>query len=82
MSARQGVRIGDDIIQLRPTWALGSAGAIAAFPVLAAVECLTLIREKDEANTRAAVKCGTAGKQLGARSGTFGRTPGKTSMTN
>ena len=58
LSARQGVRIGDDIIPLRPTWALGSAGAIAAFPVMTAVECLTLIREKDEANTRAAVKCG------------------------
>jgi hypothetical protein len=57
MSARQGVLIGDDIIQLRPTWALGSAGAIAAFPVLHAIECLSLIREKDEANTKAAVAC-------------------------
>ena len=58
LSARQGVRIGDDIIPLRPTWALGSAGAIATFPILVAMECLTLIREKDDANTRAAVKCG------------------------
>ena len=57
MTARQGVRIGDEVIPLRPTWALGSAGAIAAFPVLAAMECLTLIREKDQANAGASLKC-------------------------
>jgi hypothetical protein len=32
---------------LRPVWALGSAGAIAAFPVLAGVECLTILAEND-----------------------------------
>jgi hypothetical protein len=57
MSARQGVSIGGDVTPLKPTWALGSAGSIAAFPVLQAMECLSLIREKDEANAKAAVTC-------------------------
>jgi putative DNA primase/helicase len=39
---------------LRPAWALGSAGAIGAFPVLAGIEALTLLRERDNANARAA----------------------------
>ena len=46
MAARQ--------IGLRPAWALGSCGAIAAFPVLAGIEALTLLRERDDANARAA----------------------------
>ena len=39
----------------RPTWALGSAGAIAGFPVLSGIECLTVLAEHDDtgANTRA-----------------------------
>ena len=57
MSARQGVLIGDAVVPLRPVWALGSAGAIATFPVLHAMECLSLIREKDKANAKAAVDC-------------------------
>ena len=32
---------------LRPTWALGSEGAIGTFPVLAGVECLTILAEPD-----------------------------------
>ena len=40
-------------IGLRPAWALGSAGAIAAFPVLVGIEALTLLRERDDANARA-----------------------------
>jgi hypothetical protein len=49
---------------LKPCWALGSAGGlkasgeayggIAAFPVIAGVEALTILRERDEANARAA----------------------------
>ncbi len=62
-----GLHIGEGIetcmtarmLGLRPSWALGSAGAIAAFPVLNGVECLTLLREHDEANKRAADACGT-----------------------
>jgi putative DNA primase/helicase len=42
MAARQ--------IGLRPAWGLGSAGAIAAFPVLTGIEALSLLREHDEAS--------------------------------
>jgi hypothetical protein len=42
---------------LRPAWALGSAGAIAGFPVLGGVECLTLLAEHDEASARAVETC-------------------------
>jgi hypothetical protein len=49
LSARQ--------LGLRSAWALGSAGAIAAFPVLAGVECLTLLAENDEASRRATEAC-------------------------
>jgi putative DNA primase/helicase len=57
-----GLHIGEGVetcmaaqqIGLRPAWALGSAGAIAAFPVLAGIEALTLLRERDDANARAA----------------------------
>lgn len=42
-----------------PAWALGSAGAIAAFPLLAGVEGLTLLAEDDRtgANARAVEAC-------------------------
>jgi putative DNA primase/helicase len=57
-----GLHIGEGIetclaarqLGLRPVWALGSAGAIAAFPVLDGIEALTLLRERDDANARAA----------------------------
>jgi putative DNA primase/helicase len=32
----------------RPVWAVGSAGAIASFPLLEGVECLTIITDHDE----------------------------------
>jgi hypothetical protein len=44
---------------LRPTWALRSCGAIAAFPILAGIECLTLLAENDEASERAIETCAT-----------------------
>jgi putative DNA primase/helicase len=47
------------MLGLRPAWALGSAGAIATFPVLNGVECLTILREHDDANRRASDACGT-----------------------
>ncbi len=50
MAARQ--------LGLRPTWALGSAGAIAAFPVLSGIEALSILAEDDEANARASKQCG------------------------
>jgi Toprim domain-containing protein len=53
------------MLGLKPTWALGSAGAIAAFPVLSGIECLSLLREHDDANKRAAIACGTRWKAAG-----------------
>jgi putative DNA primase/helicase len=44
-------------LELRPVWALGSAGAIAAFPVLSGIECLTILAERDEASARAVEAC-------------------------
>jgi hypothetical protein len=45
-------------IDLKPTWALGSAGAISAFPVLDGVERIGILTEDDEANERATEACG------------------------
>ena len=42
---------------LRPVWALGSAGAIAALPVLDGVKRLTLLKEADIASERACEAC-------------------------
>ena len=42
---------------LRPTWALGSDGAIASFPVLSGVEAITLIQENDASSIRACEDC-------------------------
>jgi hypothetical protein len=42
---------------LRPAWALGSVGAVAAFPALSGVECLTLLAENDEASRHAVEAC-------------------------
>ena len=61
-----GIHIGEGLetcqaarqLGLRPTWALGSAGAIAAFPILAGVECLTLLGENDLASENAVRTCG------------------------
>jgi putative DNA primase/helicase len=60
-----GLHIGEGIetcmtarmLGLRPAWALGSAGEITKFPVLNGIECLTLLREHDEANKRASDAC-------------------------
>lgn len=42
----------------RPTWSVGSAGAIARFPVLHGIEALTILTEDCEANSRAVESCG------------------------
>jgi hypothetical protein len=44
---------------LRPAWAVGSAGALEAFPVLAGVEALTILVDHDAsgAGQRAAERC-------------------------
>jgi hypothetical protein len=43
---------------LRPCWALGCAGGVAAFLVLGGVECLTLLQENDDSR-RSARDCET-----------------------
>jgi putative DNA primase/helicase len=42
-----------------PVWALGNAGAIAKFPVLDGIECLTILGERNDgnANIKAAQEC-------------------------
>ena len=57
MAARQ--------LGLRPTWALGSAGAAAAFPVLSGIECLTLLAEHCEVNSRAVAQCAARWHEAG-----------------
>jgi putative DNA primase/helicase len=50
----------------RPTWALGSVGAIAKFPVLAGVECLTIFAEIDAgASAQAVDECGRRWRDAG-----------------
>jgi putative DNA primase/helicase len=48
---------------LRPTWALGSAGAIAAFPVLSGVEALTIMAEPE--SPQAAETCAARWHEAG-----------------
>jgi hypothetical protein len=56
-----GLHIGEGIetclsarqLGYRPAWALGSAGAIAHFPVLVSVDALTVFAENDDASARA-----------------------------
>jgi putative DNA primase/helicase len=49
----------------RPCWALGSAGAIAKFPVMTGIECLNVLGENDEANRKAVQEVGTAWSSAG-----------------
>ena len=41
----------------RPAWALGSAGSIYNFPVLAGIDCLTIVTDHDDEGKRAADAC-------------------------
>ena len=60
-----GLAIGEGIettlagrqIGFRPAWAVASAGAVAAFPVLDGVGALTLLAEADDASDRAIAAC-------------------------
>jgi hypothetical protein len=49
----------------RPTWALGSAGAIGTFPVLSGIDALTVLAEPDKANARAVELCGNRWSDAG-----------------
>jgi putative DNA primase/helicase len=52
-------RIADGGTLLRPAWAVGDAGNLAAFPVLPGVDSLTILVDHDESGTgqRAALEC-------------------------
>jgi putative DNA primase/helicase len=60
-----GLTIGEGIetvltrrqLGLRPAWALGSVGAIAKFPVLSGIECLTVLAEAGVPSQRAVEEC-------------------------
>jgi hypothetical protein len=71
-NVEQGLTIGEGIatvlagrqLGFRPAWALGSAGAIRAFPVLTGIEALTILVDNDaadgngrQAGQRAALEC-------------------------
>jgi hypothetical protein len=55
-----GLHIGEGIetgiagmmLGFAPMWVLGSAGAIASFPVLSGIECLTILTDNDKANAK------------------------------
>ena len=61
----QGLTIGEGIettlsamlVGLTPAWALGDAGALGSFPVLAGIDCLTILVDHDEAGEKQASKC-------------------------
>ena len=56
-----GITVGEGVetvlaarqLGFRPAWAVTSANAVASFPVLAGVECLTLLQENDPTSDRA-----------------------------
>jgi hypothetical protein len=66
-SVTMGLAVGEGVetclsarqLGFRPVWALGSAGAIAKFPVMSGIEALTLLAEDDKsgANARAIEEC-------------------------
>ena len=71
-SVTHGLVIGEGIettqaarqLGLKPAWALGSVGGIARFPLLAGIECLTILAERNvdgtpnTASERAVAECG------------------------
>jgi Toprim domain-containing protein len=59
MTARQ--------IGLKPLWALGSAGAIATFPVLDGIARLMILAETDETNASATEACATSWHDAGRK---------------
>jgi hypothetical protein len=85
-SALFGLHIGEGVetclavrkLGLKPAWALGSAGAIAAFPLLPGIEALTILRERDVANERAAENCAARWRAAGRECSTPGQTSAKT----
>ncbi|TGQ51622.1 virulence-associated protein E [Mesorhizobium sp. M1C.F.Ca.ET.193.01.1.1] len=66
----EGIETGLAILAagLGPVWSLGSAGAVASFPVLAGIETLTVFADHDGPGLAAAQQCAerwvTAGKEV------------------
>jgi hypothetical protein len=52
-------------IRLAPAWCAASAGGIARFPVLAGIECLTILADADGAGMRAAETCAARWREAG-----------------
>jgi Toprim domain/CHC2 zinc finger len=81
----EGLQVGEGVetcmaarqLGLRPCWAVGSAGAVAASPVLAGIEALTLLQETDEPSERACEACAarwhTAGREVFINQPTAGK---------
>jgi hypothetical protein len=66
VGVEQGLHVGEGLettlaaraMGLKPAWALGSAGAIKNFPLLAGVECLSILVELDAgASDKASAEC-------------------------
>jgi putative DNA primase/helicase len=51
----------------RPAWALGDAGAVAKFPVLSGIECLTILVDNDASGTgqASAIECSRRWTSMG-----------------
>jgi hypothetical protein len=58
---------------LKPCWALGSAGAIKQFPVLAGIDCLTILVDNDEPDRNGRRAGPDAAAECSARWGQAGR---------
>lgn len=79
-----GLAIGEGIesclaarqLGFQPVWALASAGAVAAFPVLSGVEALTMLGENDTSSDKAMGQCAqrwhAAGKEITIVTPNFG----------
>jgi putative DNA primase/helicase len=65
-----------------PTWALGSAGAIAAFEPLPGVEAITVLADHDEAGVEAAKTCGRAWRAAGREARILRPTAAKADMND
>jgi hypothetical protein len=70
----QGLTIGEGFetclaargLGFRPVWALGSAGPIGTFPVLACIDALSILRESDKKGTNAAAAQACARRWIAA----------------
>jgi putative DNA primase/helicase len=54
-------------LNFRPTWALGTAGEVAKFPLLSGIECLTILVDNDASGTgqSSAIECSRRWTNMG-----------------